>query len=216
MLVRCRVVRRNASATVKVPWNQEMLVEPEGLLGAYMARIVSTLQDNMSSSNTGGAPPLVVEKSPLEPLKSVSSPRGKFVTRSDGNAFDTIRSDSKNGSGECLPELPEGSLLATTTSHMNDLQAASSSLPVENRIDNQVDTIYTSAAQRKEGQVEIESRNKIKQERKESQKGTQVLGYVPIQIVNLSLVEEKMGKKCTLGQPPPYKVTELKDKTNMT
>ena len=141
-IARCRVVRCNASVTVKFPWNQEVLVEPEGLLGVYMARRVATLQDNMSSSNTGGSPPLVVGKSRLEPLESVSSPRGKFVTRSDGNAFDTIRSDSKNGSGECLPELPEGGLLVKTTSLRNDLQAMSSSLPVENRFGTQVDTNY--------------------------------------------------------------------------
>ena len=59
-----------------------------------------------------------------------------------------------------------------TTSPRNDLQAEGSSLPFENRIDNQVDTTYKNAAQNKEGQVEIESRNKIKQERKKIQKGT--------------------------------------------
>ena len=71
----CRVVRRNTSATIKVPRNQEVLVDPEGLPGVYMARIVATLENNMSSSNAGGSPPLVVGKSPLEPLEIVSSPR---------------------------------------------------------------------------------------------------------------------------------------------
>jgi len=141
----------------------------------------------------------VVRKSPLEPLEIVSSPRGKCVARNDGSAFVTIRGDSKAGLGECLPELPEGGLPTTTTSHGNELQAVSSSLPVENEIGKQVDTIYTRAGHRREGRVEIENRNEIKQRRKGNQKGIQVLGYVPIQIVNLSLEEVKMGKQKYVG-----------------
>ena len=48
-IARCRVVvRRNASATFEVPRNQEVLVDPEGLPGVYMARIVATLESNLS------------------------------------------------------------------------------------------------------------------------------------------------------------------------
>ena len=98
--------------------------------------------------------------------------------------------------------------MVTTTSPRSDLQAVSSSLPVENGIGTQIDTNYTRTAQRKEGQVEIESRNEIKQERKRNQKGTQVLGYVPIQIINLSLEEVKMGKQMCVGVASPIKVDE--------
>ena len=50
--------------------------------------------------------------------------------------------------------------------------------------------------------MKIESRNKIK-------KGTQVLGYVPIQIVNLSLEEVKMGKQMYVGEASPTQVDKI-------
>jgi len=59
-IARCRVVRRDVSTVVKVPWNQEVLVDPEGLPGVYLVRIVATLEGNMSSSNVGGSPPFMV------------------------------------------------------------------------------------------------------------------------------------------------------------
>jgi hypothetical protein len=155
-IARCRVVvRRNASATLKVPRNQEVLVNPvsQGLPGIYMARIVATLESNLSSSNAGGSPPLVVEKSPLEPLETVSSPRSKCVASCDSSAFTTSCGDRKAGSGEHLPKLPEGGLPAKTTGRRDDLQAEDSSLPVENGFGTQVDTHDTKITQRNEGQV---------------------------------------------------------------
>ena len=59
-IARCRVVRRNNLTVVKVPWNQEVLVDPEGLPGVYLVRIVATLEGNMSSSNVGGSPAFMV------------------------------------------------------------------------------------------------------------------------------------------------------------
>ena len=58
---RCRDVRRDDSTVVivvKIPRYQEVLVEPEGLAGVYLARIGATLEGNMSSSNVGGSPRL--------------------------------------------------------------------------------------------------------------------------------------------------------------
>jgi hypothetical protein len=74
-IARCRVVRRENSTVIKVPRNQEVLVDPEGLPGVYLARLVATLDVNMSSSNVGGSPPFMVNnrKSPL--VESVISPR---------------------------------------------------------------------------------------------------------------------------------------------
>jgi len=41
-IARCRVVRRGDSAVVKVPRNQAVFMNPEGLPGIYMARVVAT------------------------------------------------------------------------------------------------------------------------------------------------------------------------------
>ena len=159
----------------------------------------------------------MVGKSPLEPLGIMSSRHGKFVAISDGSAFVTTPGDSvsKAGSGECLPELPQGGLSATTTSHRNDLQEESSSLPVENSIGTQVDTTHKSEAQSKEGQVEIKNRNNVRRERKKIQKGTQVLGYVPIKILNLSLEEVELGKQMCVGVASPYMLMKLRDMKDM-
>jgi len=64
---RCRVVRRDDSMVNivdKVPRQQVVLIEPEGLPGILMARIVATLS-NCDASNASGLGPPVVEKSPL-------------------------------------------------------------------------------------------------------------------------------------------------------
>ena len=141
----CRVVRRNASTVVKVPRNQEVLVDSEGLPGVLVAWRVATLDGIMSSMNAGGSPPFMVNmvKSPL--VVSVFSPRDKFVASSDGVASSngsTLVLEQDSSSGECLPELPEGGLTVATTCRRDNLQAESSSLPVENRFGTQVDTTY--------------------------------------------------------------------------
>ena len=155
-IARCRVVRRDDKTNVKVPRYQEVLVEPEGLPGVYMARIVATLEHcgNMSSSNVGGSPPLVVNlrKSPLAVF--TFSPHEKCVAGCDGNSIATHGGNGfpKAGSGEYLPEAPEGGLPAAATSHEDDLQVGRGSLPVENQIGNQVDTPYNRKIQKKIGQ----------------------------------------------------------------
>jgi hypothetical protein len=66
-IARCRVVRRGDLTDEKVPWKQLIMVEPEGLPGIYMARIVATLDNctNMSSTGARGLGLGLVEKSPL-------------------------------------------------------------------------------------------------------------------------------------------------------
>jgi hypothetical protein len=112
---RCRVVRRGDSAVVQVPRKQEVLVDPEGLPGVYMARLVATLESGgyVSSSNAGGSPPFVVSsgKSPL--VVSVTSPHDKL--KDDES--------SQTGTGECLPELPEGGVQVAATRQRDDLRA---------------------------------------------------------------------------------------------
>jgi hypothetical protein len=43
-IARCRVIRRGDSEVVKVLRNQEVLVDPEGLRGVYLAWLVATLE----------------------------------------------------------------------------------------------------------------------------------------------------------------------------
>ena len=158
-IARCRVVRRNSSTVVKVPRNQEILVDPEGLPGVYLARIIAMLENYKSSLNVGSSAPFMVntEKSSLEQF--AFSPRDKtkrlvascnecsLVTRDDGGFLNV-------GSGECLPKVPEGGLPAATTSRKNDLHAESHSHPVENKFGTQVDTLQINMAQvNKEGTI---------------------------------------------------------------
>ena len=66
-IARCRVVRRDDSMVnidEKVPRQQVVLIEPEGLPGIIMARIVATLS-NCDASNASGLGPPVVAKSTL-------------------------------------------------------------------------------------------------------------------------------------------------------
>jgi hypothetical protein len=105
-----------------------------------MAWIIATL-DIMSSSNARDSTSLVVKKSPL--VSHVLPPQKDLVASRDGGALATSNDGGSTGTGtgECLPELPEGGLPVATTGHGNDLQAGYSSLPIENGYSNQVDTI---------------------------------------------------------------------------
>jgi len=137
-------------------------------------------------------------------VKFVFSPQDKFVAGSDGSldfAAEEIQhvtsSNGKTGSGECLPKSPEGgSVPVAITSRRNDLQAHDSgSLPVENRFGKHVDTNKLDAAQEIKGEQGQIKRNKVENItstincKRVIQRDTQVLGYVPIQVVNLSLDE---------------------------
>jgi hypothetical protein len=107
------------------------------------------------------------------------------------------------GSGECQPELPDGSLLklaASPETKKRDLQGVNSSLPVENRFGTQDDTTQnylpcteTVKGARGQGQEviiqDIQDTGNIEEIKASMQKGTKrdhVVGFVSIHIVNLS------------------------------
>jgi hypothetical protein len=207
-IARCRVVRRDDSTIVKVPRNQEIMVDPEGQPVVYLARIVATLDVDKSSSNVGGSPPFMVNnrKSPL--VESVLSPRVEVkISRDDRNPV-ALRGDgiSGTGTGECLSESPEGSLPVATTDHRDDLEVEHSSLPVETGIGTQVDTINPHVLNKNEGQVENNKKlNKVNKvcKGRQPQKTIQVLGCVPVQIVNLSLEGVRLEKHRYIGETSP-------------
>ena len=123
----------------------------------------------------------------------------KCVAGSDGSAAVTVCDGGvlNVGSGECLPKWPEGgSVPVATTSHRDDIQADSGSLPVQNSYGNHVDTNKLNAAQEIKGEQGQVMRDKVKNVtstincKRDIQRNTQVLGYVPIQTVNLSLEAE--------------------------
>ena len=119
-----------------------------------MARIVATTDvcDITSSTNASVLDPPVFGKSPLVKIKVPS--HDKFVAGSDGvansngNAPVTCSDGGllTVGSGECLPELPEGGLTVAATIQRKVLQAESIYLAVENGHGNQVDTFQINAA----------------------------------------------------------------------
>ena len=93
-----------------------------------------------------------------------------------------------------------------TNSRRNDLQAHDSgSLPFENSYGKHVDTNKLNAAQEIKGKQGQVMRNKVKNVtstincKRVIQRNTQVLGYVPIQVVNLSLEEVELKKQRILG-----------------
>ena len=206
-IARCRVVRRNDLMVNvdKVPRQQVVLIEPEGLPGIIMARIVATLS-NCDASNASGLGPPVVGKSPL--VIERISPCETVVPKVVGDTFVTGSNDGflNVGAGECLSELLDSGLRGVTTSLERGLQAVVSSLPVENGYDNQVDTLKINAAQismkrpQKSPQERENKRYSSTKNKKENiQPWTQVLGYVPIQVVNLSLEEVDIEKGTNIG-----------------
>jgi hypothetical protein len=195
-----------------------VLVDPEvGLPGIYLARVVATLEnDELSECRRGALQVVNFIKSPLVGF----SPHEKDVKSIGGNL--------KSGSGECLPELPEGGLLVATTSQGKDLQALTSSRPAENGVGNQVDTHASLMIQDKKVQSVTKMKNdpgclgknqtKLGDDKNEICKGkmgtrkAQVLGFVPIQIVNLSQGEVKLERQTYVGVASPTRV----DKTLAT
>ena len=211
-IARCRVVRRNDSMVVKVPRNEAVLVDPEGLPGIYMARIVATLEV-VDASDASGSDPPVVGKSPLVQLES---PRENFAAGSNENA-PVIGSDGgslKVGAGECHPELSESDRGIMITCRKGDLQRQNRSLPVESGYGNQVDTHLINAAQVNKGHVRKEEKRGLdstKVKLKNIQRKAQVLGYVPMQIMNLSLEEVEIGKQTYVGVASPIQIENTQE-----
>jgi hypothetical protein len=202
-IARCRVVRRDSSTVVKVPRYQEIMVDAfVDLPGIYIARIVATLE-LMSSSNARDSPSFVVTKSPM-----LLPPRNEFVASCDGSAVALCNVEdglTGAGIGECQAECPEGGLPVATTGHGVDLQAELDSHPVENVDGNQVDITQLNKTQRRQEQVENQNFNNTQNRRKICGK-TQVLGYVPIHIVNQSLEEFEIEKYKEVGVASPLQV----------
>jgi len=198
---------------VKVPPDQNILVEPGGLPGVYMARVVVKLQSNnnlpQGKSTSGYLSVCGQKKSSL--VESVFFPFSKvntcntFVARSDEDiAADVSSSNGKAGTGECLPQMPEGGLPYASTSRGNDLQASEEdSRPVENP-GNQVDTKDDKITKSEQGQFsEKYQKENVANINNLAQKGTQIVGYVPIQVVNLSLEEIELSKRTYVGEASP-------------
>ena len=180
-IARCRVVRRN-NPTMVVRSPSEVLVEAYlDLPGIYVARIVATLENEMSSSNARGSPPLLVKEKGSPLVDFVSPPLEAIVASCDGSvaAPSNGGGPAGTGTGEYLSEWPEGGLPVATASHRDDLQAEYGSLPVENGYGIQVDTQHPKLVQRKEGLEKRENYREPQGKRKPREK-TQILGYVPI------------------------------------
>jgi hypothetical protein len=220
-IARCRVIRRGDSMVVKVPRNKAVLLDLEGLPGIYLARIVATLEGcsgRLSSMDASGSEPYVVtEKSSL--VETVFSPRSKFVVGCDGVAGcdGSMIATSNDGeltgtsSGECLSELPGDGARVAAIVRGRDLQSEFNFLPVENLCGNQVDTVRKDASQEQKGwRIERENNNQssTKPKRGNIQQRTQVLGYVPMQIANLSLEEVELKKQTYLGVASPLQLSE--------
>jgi len=210
-IARCRVVRRDTSTVIKVPRNQEVLVDPKGLPGVYLARIVATLQESMSSSNAGDSTPFMVSKVKSPLVEFVSSPCDEEnVNRDDSRQF-ALRGDSISGSGtgECLTRMTGGGLPVAATDHRDDPQIRRSPLPVEAGIGTQIDTTHPHVLDKELGQDKSDrKRNSVNESDKWRQphRNIQILGCVPVQVANLSL-EEITLKKCTnIGVASPIQI----------
>jgi len=107
-------------------------------------------------------------------------------------------------------------LPVSTSSHKDDLQAVHSSLPVENGNGIQVDTFEIKVAQanlnRKERPIKDsrKGQNNIESENKNIQQKTKVLGYVPVEIVNISL-KVQLVKQTYVGVASPITVRDTRD-----
>ena len=139
-------VRRDGSASVKVPRKQVVFVVPEDTPGVYMARILATLNECSESSFqmpavACGEPITRGQKEKSSLVKSVFPPPSEIVDKQiDHEDHSSDNHVLETGAGERLPELPEGGSLDTATDRRTDLQCEYGSRPVENIFGTQVDT----------------------------------------------------------------------------
>jgi hypothetical protein len=199
-IARGRVVRRDDLTEFKAPPNQVIMVDPEiWLPGIYIARIVATLrndENNEISSEVHGSP-----RWSEVPLGSMDAEQINSPSRKIGNL---ITSQEKAGSGESQPELPPNSLRRIA---VNSLQGVAIGLqeqeerflPVGNGYGNHTDTGIQNSGRK--GTREKHTRESWN---KGSRKGgSKIIGYVPIQIVNLSLEEIQLSKRMYVGTASP-------------
>jgi hypothetical protein len=220
-----------------------MMVEPTDVLpGIYVARIVATLDDcnKLSSTDARGSYPLVKSSLVIPPRsEKVAGGDRKFEKVAGGDRKIpqmqyVVGDDRKTGAGECQPELPDSSLpeldaspgRVTSYEKNRDLRRIDSFHPVENSFGNQVDTkqnyktctagLNSARGPGLEITREKQDTEKLVQGEYKNQKGTKrdhVIGFVPIQVVNLSLEEIEMPKSTCVGIASPtenYAVTDLR------
>jgi len=152
------------------------------------------------------------EKSPLINIAGSNGVAGSDVPLQNSCIVGSDSNDggsTEAGAGECQPELPNDSLWVATISRGKDLQAGSSSFPVENKCGKQADTPQTNRIQTKQGKVKIQSRNDNIKKGKKTCENPQVLGYVPIHVANLSLEEIKLEKQVQVGVASPIKLNDV-------
>jgi hypothetical protein len=127
-IARCRVFRRS-DLEVEIPRNQVVIVDPEGLPGIYMARVVATLNDCTRNSVSSSLAPAArtrwsedfigikctsdvrLPPDKMENLEEQCRLDGEGKLRENPSGIRKI-----TGSGECQPELPDGSLLKLASS----------------------------------------------------------------------------------------------------
>jgi hypothetical protein len=211
-IARGRVVRRGDSADFKAPPSYEIMVEPvkRCLPGIYLARVVATVRCNVDNEifpGAHGVQPLVGVPLGSKDAESLNSP---CINIKSGNCKGVMTSQRQAGSGERQPESPKSSLQEADADSLLEidignrgvapgLQSAESSRPVENEFRNHTDTLR---------QIERHKGNELKHTGETSDIGTretggQIIGYVPIQIVNLSLEEITLTKRMYVGIASP-------------
>ena len=146
----------------------------------------------------------LVEKSPL-----VVSPQKKCKVAGSDSSKCVASSNGKTGTGENHSQMPEGGLSCTATVPGSDLQQVRRSLPIENKFGTQVDTHqkYSDSAGRIE-QKEVLSDYESDKKRIQSIR-ERVIGYVPIQMLNLSLEEVTLNKHTYVGVASPTQNDEI-------
>jgi len=177
-------------------------VDPKGLPGVYLAQIVATLKESTSSSNAGDSTPFMVSKIKSPLVEFVSSP----CDEENVNRGDSI---SGSGTGECLTRMTGGGLPVAATDHRDDLQIRRSPLPVEAGIGTQVDTTHPHVLDKELGQDKFDrKRNSVNESDKWRQphRKIQILGCVPVQVVNLSLEEITLKKSTNIGVASPIQI----------
>jgi hypothetical protein len=224
-IARCRVIRRDDSTGVKVP--QDVMVDPVcGLPGIYVARIVATMErsepllvKNDELFERRRFPPYVVDniKSPLvyvPPHGSDAQVSGGRIgiAQSNGEGACVTKTNDQvvgrrleSGAGECQPELLGNGFQSATIRQGKDLQAPVDSHPIKNWNGIKFDTQCNNMTQANQGQVKF---GKHVDTVVNSSNKTQVLGYVPIQIVNLSLEDMELKKHMYIGEASPIEVND--------
>jgi hypothetical protein len=213
-IARGRVVRRGDSADFKAPPNYELMVPIKRCLpGIYLEWIVATVSCNVNNEISPGAHDVPRwSEAPLgsEDAESLNSPCVNIKSRS---CEKVMTSQRKAGSGKRQPESPKSSLQKVDADSLLEidigsrrvtpgLQSAESACPVENRFGNHTDT---------QRQIERYKGNEIKHTREINgnrtyETGGQIIGYVPVQIVNLSLEEITLMKRMCVGLASPTEI----------